>query len=213
MSFSTGGLFFNESLRVLDCYLIERDWARVRELILSENLLQSRTQSSAARRAREICHRLEKLTEKQLNLLSSGNTQEQLYLLWVAICKYYPFIKEFSVNVLREKFLRMDLLLTPQDYDVFFEEKAEWHDELEQLTASTRAKLRQGLFKKMREAGIISKENMILPGLLTKELATTLVADNPAWFTVLPVTDAEINKSVQLSVVSNQNNIGNPVKL
>ncbi|OGR05230.1 MAG: hypothetical protein A2511_09945 [Deltaproteobacteria bacterium RIFOXYD12_FULL_50_9] len=213
MSFSTGGLFFNESLRVLDCYLIERDWARVRELILSENLLQSRTQSSAARRAREICHRLEKLTEKQLNLLSSGNTQEQLYLLWVAICKYYPFIKEFSVNVLREKFLRMDLLLTPQDYDVFFEEKAEWHDELEQLTASTRAKLRQVLFKMMREAEIISKDNMILPGLLTKELATTLVADNPAWFTVLPVTDAEINKSVQLSVVSNQNNIGNPVKL
>ncbi len=203
MSFSTGGLFYNESLRALEVYLTVKDWPQARDRILSENLFQSRTQSSAARTTREICCRLAKLTENQLQLLASGSTQEQLYLLWVAGCKHYPFIKEFAVNVLREKFLRLDLLLTLQDYDVFFEDKAEWHDEIERLTASTRGKLRQVLFKMMREAEILTKDNMILPGLLTSELAAVLAADNPVWLTVLPVSDAKKN-SCQLSVVSYQ---------
>jgi hypothetical protein len=196
MSFSTGGLFYNESLKTLGVYEVEKDWSLTREKVLAKNLLQSRTQSSTARRAREICHRLETLTTKQLQLLSSGSVQEQLYLLWVSICKHYPFIKEFAVQVLREKFLRMDLLLTHQDYDIFFDMKAEWHEELEQLTESTKAKLRQVLFKIMREAELLSKDNMILPGLLTQELAAVLAEDNPEWLTVLPISDTEINRWV-----------------
>lgn len=192
MSFSTGGLFYNESLKTLEVYEVEKDWSVVREKILADNLLQSRTQSSTARRAREICYRLETLTAKQLQLLSNGSVQEQLYLLWVGICKHYLFIKEFAVHVIREKFLRMDLLFTPQDYDIYFDEKAEWHEELEQLTDSTKAKLRQVLFKIMREAEILSKDNMIIPGLLTQELAQVLAQDNPDWLTVLPVSDADI---------------------
>jgi hypothetical protein len=192
MSFSTGGLFYNESLKTLEVYEVKKDWSVVREKVLADNLLQSRTQSSTARRAREICHRLETLTAKQLQLLSNGSVQEQLYLLWVGICKHYLFIKEFAVHVIREKFLRMDLLFTPQDYDIYFDEKAEWHEELEQLTDSTKAKLRQVLFKIMREAEILSKDNMIIPGLLTQELAQVLAQDNPDWLTVLPVSDADI---------------------
>ena len=194
MSFSTGGLFLSESLKVLSVFLTERDWALVREKALTENIIQARTQSSAKRRIREICHRLKKLTAEELQLLGSGSVQEQLYLLWIAICKHYPFIKEFAITVIREKYLRMDLLLSQQDYDVFFEEKAEWHEELEKLTSSTRNKLRQVLFKMMREAEIISKENMIKPSLLSHELAEVIATDNPTWLTVLPVSEHELSR-------------------
>lgn len=192
MSFSTGGLFYTESLKALEVYQQERDWAKTRERILNENLLQTRTQSSAVRRAREICLRLEQLTEKQLHLLATGSPQEQYSLLWVAICKHHPFIKNFAIHVIREKYLRMDLLLEPADFDIFFHEKSEWHDELEQLTDSTKKKLRQVLFKIMREAEILSKDNMIIPGLLTQELASVLADDDPVWLTVLPVSEADI---------------------
>ncbi len=192
MSFSTGGLFYTESLVALDVYLKEQDWAKTRKKILANNLIQTRTESSAVRRAREVCFRLEKLSDQELQLLASGSAQEQFYLLWVAVCKNHPFIKEFAVDVIREKFLRMDLLLELTDFDIFFEDKAEWHDELEQLTDSTKAKLRQVLFKIMREAEILSKDNMIIPGLITQELATVLAKDNPVWLTVLPVSDADI---------------------
>lgn len=198
MSFTTGGLFFNESLQVAELYdkIYDRRchcWQETRDQVLSENLLQARTESSAKRRVREICSRLKLLTKDQLQLLISGSRQEQQYLLWIAVCKRYCFIREFMVEVVREKYLRMDLHLQPQDYEIFFEDKAEWHEELEKLRDSTRAKLRQVLFKIMREAEIISHENMIVPGLLTEQLTKVLAADNPSWLAALPVSDMDIN--------------------
>ena len=192
MSFTTGGLFYTESLKALEVYQKKQDWAKTRKRILTENLIQARTQSSAARRVREVCSRLEKLTDQQLQLLATGFSREQLYLLWVAVCKHHLLISDFAIKVLREKFLRMDLLLEFADYDIFFKEKAEWHDELEQLADSTKAKLRQVLFKIMREAEILSRDNIIIPGLITQELALALAKDNPVWLTVLPVSDADI---------------------
>jgi len=193
MSFTSGGLFFNESLQVAEVYDKTQDWKKARKQVLTENLLQSRTESSAKRRAGEICTRLKLLTEDQLQLLLSGARQEQQYLLWVAVCKRYSFIREFMVEVVREKYLRMDLNLQPADYEIFFADKAEWHEELEQLRDSTRKRLRQALFQIMREAEIISFENMIIPCLLTAQLTKVLVAENSSWLAVLPVSDLDIN--------------------
>lgn len=97
------------------------------------------------------------------------------------------------VEVVREKYLRMDLHLQLQDYEIFFETKAEWHEELEQLKSSTRAKFKQVLFKTMREAEILSQENMIIPGLLTEQLTKVIAMDEPALLAVFPVSDMDIN--------------------
>ncbi len=193
MSFTTGGLFYNESLLIVDEYFATTDWGLTRKSVFAKNSIQARTESSIKRRVREICSRLELLSEQQLALFKNGSRQEQQYLLWIAVCKCYPFIRDFMIEVVREKFLRMDLHLQHQDYDFFFEDKAEWHEELERLRDSTRAKLRQVLFKTMREAEIISREDMIIPGLLTEQLTKVLVADNSSWLAVLPVSDMDIN--------------------
>jgi len=192
MSFTTGGLFYNESLRVLGIYRKEQDWKATQKAAVDDNLIQARTRSSAVRRVREICSRLKGLTDRELDLLFTGSTQEQYCLLWVSVCKRYAFIADFATKIVREKFLRMDLVLDVADYDMFFEDMAEWHEELEQLAESTKKKLRQVLFKIMREAEILSTDNMIIPGLLTQELTTALAEDDPVWLTVLPVSDADI---------------------
>jgi len=193
MSFTTGGLFYHESLQVAELYEKTGDWRKTRKQVLSENILQARTESSSKRRAREICSRLALLTKNQLQLLGSGSRQEQQYLLWVAACKRYAFIRDFTVEIVREKYLRMDLNLQRADYNIFFDEKAQWHENLDKLKDSTKNKLRQVLFKTMREAEIISQENMIIPGLLTENLVRVLAEDNPSWLTIFPVSDTEIN--------------------
>ncbi len=193
MSFTSGGLFFNESLQVAEVYDDIQDWETVKKKVLEENILQARTESSSKRRTREICSRLKLLSEDQIQLFLLGSRQEQQYLLWVAVCKHYSFIREFMAEVVREKYLRMDLELQPQDYEIFFEDKAEWHEELDKLKDSTKAKLKQVIFKIMREAEIISKENMIIPGLLTEPLTKVLAADDPALLAALPVSDMDIN--------------------
>lgn len=192
MSFTTGGLFYNESLQVNEIYKKTGDWIKTRNLVLSENILQARTESSAKREAREICSRLGLTTKDQLQLLISGSHQEQRFLLWVAVCKRYAFIQDFVIEVLREKYLRMDLHLQPEDYQIFFDKKSEWHDELETLKKSTKNKLRQVLFKIMREAEIISQENIIIPCLLTDDLIKVLATDNPSWLSIFPISDADI---------------------
>jgi len=197
MSFTTGGLFYNESLKAAAVFLSLMDWEKVRERMLSDNLLQTRTKSSAIRISREICLRLETLTGRQLRLLESGSAQEQRYLLWIAVCKRYAFIQQFMGEMVREKYARMDLQLSPADYDIFFHEKAEIHVELDRLSASTRAKLRQVLLKAMREAEILSRDNMILPGLPTKELVEALADDNSDLLAMLPISDMDIKEWLQ----------------
>ena len=44
-----------------------------------------------------------------------GTIQEQKQILWFAICKRYAFIREFAIEVLHEKYLRLDYELTEFD--------------------------------------------------------------------------------------------------
>lgn len=194
LSLSTGGLFYQESLILLDEFLRYGSWDEVRIVNNSNNLLQSRTESSGRRRGNEIISRLTTLTEAQLQLLASGSAVEQQYLLWIAVCKRSQFVHDFAVEVLREKYLRMDLFLKIEEYSYFFDSKAEWHEELEKLKPSTRKKMQQVLFKMMREAQLLSTEHMIIPALPTAELIRAIAQDNLNWLRVLPVMETEIQR-------------------
>lgn len=194
MSFTTGGLFYSESLVLLEEYQRTRNWQAVQAVAIQENLLQSRTKNSAKRRVGEILARLSLLTDEQLSLLGSGSAAEQRYLLWIAVCKRFAFIHDFAVEVLREKFFRMDLLLSIEEYSYFFDSKAEWHAELEKLKTSTRKRMQQVLFQIMREAEIISAANMIIPALPTIELIRVIAQENLNWLRVLPVSETDIQR-------------------
>ncbi|MBF0105034.1 MAG: DUF1819 family protein [Deltaproteobacteria bacterium] len=178
MSFTTGGLFYNESVKIAVLYLKIKDWAEVRDEVLFINLLQQRTENAAIRMCREIISRLKLLTDEQIGILVDGNRQDQQYMLWVSVCRRYRFIYEFAVEVVREKFLRMDYDLKEAEYDVFFNRKAEWHDELDKLTPLTRKKQRQVVFKILREADIISAQKTILPVHMSQRLVDAILKNN-----------------------------------
>jgi hypothetical protein len=194
MTFATGGLLYRESLVVAGLYGELGEWDAVKDRILSANLLQIRTPSGARRIYQEVSLRLMRLAPGEMALFLRGSRQEQCYLLWLAVCKRYRFVHDFAVEVLREKFLGWDLRLTYEDYDLFFNNKAEWHPEVEQAAPSTRKKQRQLLFRMMREAGLLSQDNRILPALLTPRLGETIARESPAYFTIFPISDLEINE-------------------
>jgi hypothetical protein len=173
-------------------YLNTRDWKHTDKITKEENLLQSRTKSRTIRVTREIIQRLELLRDAQLELLVEGNLDEQKYILWFAICQTYQFIEEFATEVLREKFLSRSMLINEFDYDAFFNRKADWNEELDQITASTRIKLRTVIFRMMREAGLISKEKMIIPVVLSKRLVEVLKPDAPMSFQIFPTEPSTI---------------------
>ena len=110
----------------------------------------------------------------------------------VTYVKRYRFINDFAVEVIREKFLSFNNSLTRDDYDSFFNTKAEWHEELNALTEATRNKLRQIAMKMLREVGIISKSNTINPALLSPRFVNVISRDSREFLAVFPVSDSDI---------------------
>lgn len=192
LSFTSASLSMPESVKIAEVYLQLGDWDMVKEVVKSENLIQARTASSIQRVYQELAPRLEGLTLEQIELLVEGTTQEQRQLLWYAICKRYAYIREFAIEVIYEKFLTLDYQLTEFDYDAFFNRKADWHEELDRLTDSTRKKIKTVIFRMLREAEIINKEDMILPALLSRRLVETLIERDPIDIQIFPVSINDI---------------------
>jgi hypothetical protein len=194
MSFTTGTLLYQESLTVAKLFEEIDDWDAVRQRVIDDNLLQMRTLNASKRVFREVASRLKQLTPDQLALLHTGERQEQNHLLWLAICKRYRFIYDFAVEVMHEKFIRLDLNLSYDAYDIFFNHKAEWRPEVEGVAESTRKKLRQVVFKMMREANLLTSDNQIVPAMPTPREIDVITADSPSLLLAFPISPTEIQE-------------------
>lgn len=192
MSFTTGSLFHHESVELAALYLALGDWKSVSHKVVDENLLQSRTLNTLKKVCREVISRLRTLSPSELKLLVEGNHQEQAYLLWLAVCRRYRFIGDFAVEVLRERHITLKGDLTHEDFDSFFNRKAEWHLELDEITPATRSKLRQVLFKILREADLLTSNNMIHAAMLTPTLLELIHQDNHRDFLRLPAFESDL---------------------
>jgi len=91
-------------------------------------------------------------------------------LLWLATCRAYRFIREFALEVIRERYLSYQLDLPLETFDILFDAKAEWDDGLAALSTSTRLKLRQIMFRMLRETGVISEDDRIQSAILSPRL-------------------------------------------
>lgn len=175
LSFTSGGLLAREADVITTVYLRERDWTEVRNAVTNGNLLQSRTVSSSARVTRETIQRLSTFDDAELELLADGSPTERCQLMWVAACRRYELIGDFAEEVLRERFLLLTPTLDFEDFERFIVKKGLWHPELDELKPSTRAKLRQNLFRMLHESGLLSERGEIVPAVLSERVHEVVV--------------------------------------
>ncbi len=194
MSFSTGGLFLNESLEVARLHEDGEAWEDTILRAMEEGTTSLPKSASNRRSLREISNRLLTLTnEERAYLLEEADRSEQQALLWIATCRAYRFVREFAVEVVRERYLSYQLDLPLESFDILFEAKAEWDEGLAGLSRSTRLKLRQIMFRMMREAGIISEDDRIQTAIISTRLKHMIEDHNPgelAFFPSVPVEGA-----------------------
>jgi hypothetical protein len=194
LSFTTGGIFLQEAPIVAKQYLELRDWAQTRAQIRSQNLLQVRTASAALRISKELVARLECLEQPELEELLESGLRDRGYLLWAAACRRYAFIHDFAIEVLREHHLLLRRQISFGDYDAYYNGKALWHTELDEIALSTQHKLRQNMFRMLREADLISDQQHIQPAMLSPRLAQLLARRGRNELLVFPSTDNEIQR-------------------
>ncbi|WP_043638455.1 DUF1819 family protein [Desulfovibrio sp. TomC] len=192
MSFTVIGLLHAESLFVAEKYLILKDWNSVGDLVVANNLLQARTLSTLKRICREVVSRLKTLSLGELEFLIDASHQDQAYLLWIAVCRRYRFVADFATEVLRERYISLKSDLTHEDFDSFFNRKSEWHLELDEITPATRNKLRQILFRMLREANLLTTNNIIHAAMLSPRLLELICQGRRRDVMCFPVFESEL---------------------
>ena len=104
MSFSTGGLFHNESIEIARLHEPQDSWEETLLQAMEEGTTSLPKAASNRRTTREIINRISCLTEEERDyLVGQANRQEQAALLWLATCRAYRLIREFAVEVIRER--------------------------------------------------------------------------------------------------------------
>lgn len=158
------------------------------------NELGNGKSSTGKRFLAEFKKRLKHLTPLQLNLLAKGSLNEQRHIAFLAVCKTYGFIRDFVVEVLRDKYSVYDFDITEGDYFSFFRQKIEQHPEMEDLTEETEKKIRQVTFKILEQAGLIEsvKHKTIQPQIIDPAVIKAITKDHPDWLKIFLFSETEI---------------------
>lgn len=187
MSFSTGGLFLNESVELARIHVPGQPWEDTIRRAMQEGATALPKSASNRRTLREISNRLQTLSEDERTfLIHDADRTDRQALLWLATCRAYRFIREFAVEVVRERYLSCRYDLPLDSFDILLEAKAEWDDRLAALSVSTRRKLRQILFRMLREADVISRDGQIQTALFSVKLRTLIKERTPQDLVVFP---------------------------
>jgi hypothetical protein len=187
MSFSVGGLMVREGMALAQEYRQGETWAEARERLLSEGVSTLPKLASQTRVLREIFDRIGHLTEAERRyLLEGADRLEQQGLMWLAVCRTYRFVREFTVEVIVERYQSWRFDLGHDVFDRFLAEKAEIDQGLAELSLSTCAKLRQVLFRIMRESEVLSSEGKIQPVWLSARMKALIEETSPTDLLIFP---------------------------
>ena len=163
-------------------YLHYQSWDALLQNINFENVLGRRTLSTSKRIGLELVRRLRSLEEQELSSLVDADPADTKALSWVAVCRTYDFIRDFMIEVVRDRYLAGAKEVTATDYMAFFSQKTIFHPELISISETTQNKLRQVLFKMMEEVDILEKKTHIVPTILPSHLMSILPYEDYACF-------------------------------
>ncbi len=108
--------------------------------------------------------------------------------MWAAACRKYTLIADFAEEVVRERFLLMRPIVSGDDFDQFILGKSLWHPELGEIKPSTAKKLRQNVFRMLREAGLHSDSGDIIPAIMSARVVEALSDRAPSDIRFFPTT-------------------------
>ena len=137
------------------------------------------------RQFRELKHRIKTLTLQQIEILATGNIEEQKQITHLALCKTYGIYRDFVVEVLAEKVQVFDYSLTELDYNSFISRKTVDHPELEDSAQTTQEKVKQVIFRMLEQVGLLNSvsEAVIQTPMLHSGVEQAVIAEDPKLLT------------------------------
>ena len=176
LSFTSLALGLQESKTALALFRKTGSWDQAERLAVEENAFQKNNSASTRRIFREIRQRLQTLDEDTLDDFLDANSDDRKAILLIAACKCYPFLFEFIRTTLADKYAVFDYRVGKGDFDTYWNRSSLEHPSLEEVSDSTRLKIRQVTFRLLAEAGLLSssKAPQITPIQLSSMMLTIL---------------------------------------
>jgi len=195
LSFTAASLRLNEMVKVANVAkeMGGADLKMVKDQGVVFSSVKTRTSD---REFREIRKRLERLTPEQVNVLINGDLISQKQIAFLAVCKHYDLIRDFTVEVLRDKTMVYDYTINESDFNSFVDRKMNIHPELETFNESTFKKAKQVMYRILEQAGIInnSAEKIIQPQIVHTDVLHAVVKEDPVWLKVFLMSDMDIKQ-------------------
>lgn len=158
LSFTATSTRIPECMATVKTYLGCGDWDETRRLIVANNAYNLNSESSLKRIAGELIKRLRTLSQTELELLSKSLGDDQKALLWVSVCRTYPFMRAFA-ELICERYESLTPV-TLGAYGSLFDEEASQHPELDALTELTKGRLRNQAFRLAIDCHVLDESYM-----------------------------------------------------
>lgn len=146
------------------------NWQETHDHVISNNVFQTRTNRSSEVLYGEMFKRLSLLSHEQIELLSEDYPFDVKHLVWISICKQYPFVRDFVIEAVSPALAVGRSVITLDDYRYFFNSKAEWHPELDQVSEKTRSNAQGAVFQMMRQCELLDESNKVIPQFISPAL-------------------------------------------
>ncbi len=195
LSFTAASLRLNEMVKVAKA-ANEMGVTDLKTLKDSGVVFGSVKSRTSDREFREIRKRLEKLTPTQIDILINGDLISQKQIAFLAVCKHYTFIRDFTIEVLRDKTLVFDYTINESDFNSFIDRRLNVHPELEVFSESTLKKAKQVMYHILEQSGIINNaiDRMIQPQIVNPDVIRAVISEDPAWLKVFLMSDLDIKQ-------------------
>ena len=125
---------------------------------IEENLIKYKSLKSIKRVNSPIFKRLNVMDCEMLDEFVHTDIESSKYILLYAIMKTDRLVRDFVVEVYKDKLLMRKDYIEKFDIDNWYEEKCILSNTLRERTESTAAKLKQVIMKILQDSGLVIKE-------------------------------------------------------
>ncbi|MBD3886981.1 DUF1819 family protein [Phormidium tenue FACHB-886] len=138
-----------ETVAIAELLFQGLDRETIKQMVVQDDLLQMRSQTSRQGAFQTIWKRLEKLSPDYIKLIATGNADVRRFTILFSILLEHRLLRELIIEVLLDKLKQFDLVIKSSDLRIFFEAKreesqilAKWSDATYKKAAKTRFRSR-----------------------------------------------------------------------
>ena len=200
-SFTGASALITETLVIAEEYFKLNDWSAVQISLSDNNHLNKVKEGTFKREVSEIKKRLSLLNSDQIQLMIQGSYEDVKSMILLSLVKTYPFVDEFIIEVLLNKYLLFDRTLLDSDYKRFVDSKSFQHPELERFTEIMSKKVKRVVFKLLEQVGLITniKNGILLKPFLSSQVVKVILDDDPAYLSAFLCSSEEIKVLIEKS--------------